>query len=273
MELKLDKRKIILIAVAAVALIAILILLLLDGSKKTKYYEEEYAVTVKATKTGGLKITLDGKKNSDVPWEYIETYPDKTEEASEETAENAEENSEAENTEENAVEVNPVVTYTSKANSSSVTFYVKPNRMGYDTIVATKNRTVGDVAFPVAKVYIDLVVSEEEGGLKTQIAAVTEDCFEGAHGASETETPYYITGNYIYLPNAGDWKLTNTDMEESDPTIVLGVADNGSYYYRVDQLKENEEKNLRLYSETLKTEIFLRAYTGADGRIKIEEAR
>lgn len=240
---EIGKQKIIMIAICVLALIVILVLLITDQYKSTSYYGQDYPVTVKSHKGGGLTITLDGSKTSDVPWELEETEVE-----------------------------NPVITYSSKTNGAKITFTVTPSRMGYETIKVEKNRTINEIVYPVASIYLDIVVSETDDGLVAALAQASEKSLPGELGAADTTQPYYITGNYIYLPAEGDWELLDANtLDPEDTEIVLGVADNGSLYYRVNSLS-SEQKDLIFKSESLGQEYKLKASYNENNLIVIEKA-
>ena len=261
---KLGKRNIILISVAVVALVVLIILLVADIDKPKSYYQDGYGVRVSDGDNGSLNITIEGGDTKDVPWVYQDE-------------------------EENA----PVVYC--KANSGSggkISIKVTPQKTGYHTICVKKDRVINDISFNIATVYIDVVVAEKGKDLVAKIAAVNETASDGQVGAIDTETPYYIKDNCIYLPANGDWDLYNADLvkasstdtdsasesesdnaEAFDEDISVGVDDKGSYYYKIDYLSEDKPKNLILESESLNRQIKLVARLGEDGKVIIEKAK
>ena len=243
---EIGKQKIILGAVVVVAVILILILLISDHSKPETYADKEYPVTVKSQKSGGLIITLDGSATGNLSWQYDES-PEVTDKET------------------------PVITYTVKDSGKNIIFYVTPHKSGYSTIKASKTRTVNEVDYPVANIYLDIVVSESEKGYTANLASTDEDTSNGKIGAADSNQPYYIVDNTIYFPMNSDWKLFDaTTLDPEDGAIVLGVADNGGIYYRVISLDDNEQKDLVLKSESLKKEIKLKARYNENNQIVIE---
>lgn len=244
---QLDRKKVILFSVVVLALLLILVLLISDQSRPVTYDDKDYPVTVKSQKGGGLKITLNGSIASDIPWIYEES-PEDTEEET------------------------PIITYKAKTSSGSkITFYVTPHKSGYGTIHVSKSRTINEIEYPVANIYLDVVVSESEKGYIATLASADERTVNGKLGASNTDQPYYITGNEIHLPALGDWELLDTNtLEAEDENIAMGVADNGSYYYRVYLADGEASKDLLLKSESLNQEIRLKAVLNENNRIVLE---
>lgn len=237
------KRNIILVAIAVIALILLVVLIITDSGQTQNYYEDEYAVKATEKSDGSIKISVDAGKTKDVPWVY-----------------------------EPVEEKNPVISIEAKNNSSgALVLDVKSERTGYQTISIKKERVIKDISYPLARIYIDVVVSDVDGMLVATVSSVDESASDGKVGAADTDIPYYISGNYIYLPAGGDWEVTNPDLE-NDESISLGIDDKGSTYYRIDYLDEGKEKNLILASESLGQQINLKAVTGENEKIIIEKA-
>lgn len=240
----LGKQKLIAIGVGILALIIILILLITDQLSSTVKYDGQYPVSVKSRKGGSLEITLDGSLTPGIPWEY-------------ETPE----------------EENPVITYSVKTSGDDITFDVTPSKTGYGTIKVTKRRTINEIDFPVAEVYLEIVVSEKSYGLQADFVTKSEKAIDGELGADDSEQPYYLTGNCIYLPADGDWRLVEAStLERPKQYVSVGISDNGSRYYRVDYLPEEQQLDLILKSESLGQEIKFKALYNDNNQIILEKA-
>lgn len=242
---EIGKQKIIAISIGVLALIIILILLITDQLGSTSRFEGDYPVKVTSQKGGGLKITLDGSLNSDVSWEYDEPKDE-----------------------------NSVISYVAKTSGSNITFTVTPEKTGYGTIKVLKKRIINEIEFPIADIYLDMVVSEKDGELVADFITATEKAQDGILGEADSSQPYYILGNYVYLPAAGDWDLLDaTTLDPEDDVINMGIADNGSYYYRIEWLPDGvTEKDLVLKSESLGKEYKLKAVYNENNQIIIEKA-
>ena len=244
---EISKAKLIIILVAVVAIVLILVLLLTDKNKNTDtYYEDEYPIKVSSQNNGGLVITLDGSKTSGVEWTV----------------------------EENESE-NPVISVEKKVSKKGkLTLIVTPNQTGYDHITVDKTGVISEMEYPVATVYMEIVVEEdEEGNLKASMVSSSEETTDSISGADDTDTPYLIVKNMVYLPKDGDWILydASKDPTEDNENISLGMDDSGRTYYRVDSLGEEESIDLILKNEALETELSLKATTNDAGEIVIKK--
>ncbi|SDB50696.1 hypothetical protein SAMN02910298_02578 [Pseudobutyrivibrio sp. YE44] len=244
---QIGKEKLILIGVGVLALIVIAVLLITDQATPKTYYDEGYPVKSKELKDGGLKITVDGSKSADVPWEYQE------------------------------LEDSPIEYKVKASSDAKLTITIAPVKSGYETIKLTKVRRINELDYPVATLYLDVVVAAGEKGFVAKLVQVDERVSEGILGAEDTDEPYYIKENYVYLPNGGEWSLYNAAFEgkevpEDDYTVTPGMDDNGSHYYRVNHLADQEQLELVLKNETLQQEIKLVAVSDDNGNITIKKA-
>ncbi len=258
---QIGKEKLILIGVGLLALIVIIVLLITDQASPRNYHQDDYPVKVKSLKDGGMKITIDGSKSGDIPWEYdgMEGKPSESDSA---------EGGEADS---------PIEYKIDAKSNSKLSISIAPVKSGYETIKVEKIRRINEIEYPVASIFIDIVVATGEKGYVAKLAAVDERVSDGVLGAQNTDTPYYIKGNYVYLPNGGDWSLDIAGAEDQEdswdnPAVTAGITDNGSNYYRVNYLEDGEQIDLVLENQELQQEIKLIAVLDDNGQIIIKKA-
>ena len=112
---------------------------------------------------------------------------------------------------------------------------IKPKGGGLVTVTYTRNATIAGMEYAVARIEADIIaVADDTGKLSVSVSDVRQTL--SASGAEDTDTPFVLEGNRVFMPGGGDWELiTPGSAEDAYPvyTIYRGIDDNGYSYFSV----------------------------------------
>ena len=200
---------IIIIAVVIVMVVVSICLRTFSGGgggkgETSEYFEgSQYPVTAEVNENGDVLISLDGSATPDLSWAAVNETMDLCE-----------------------------VKAKSKEKNGIISVLIKPLAPGYASVVFSRERTIDDESYVVARIHVEvIIVKEDDGTLKSEISDIYLD--SSSAGAVETANPFVIEGTRVIMPKGGDWEVIETTAEGGASAGVYGI-----YHGRDDDGKD-----------------------------------
>ncbi len=174
--------------------------------------------------------------------------------------------------------------------NGNLTVTLSPMSQGYLTIDISQAGKIGEMDYKAVSVTVDIMINNGESGVLNCLLGDIHQQLSAA-GALDTDTPYLIKDNKVFLPCGGDWELTAEypqDTENKPYEVYTGSSDdNDIFFYGVNvnntmlssyfesngAESSNENGRLILKSQQLEKEILLDCTVGADGDWKLLEVK
>ncbi|MBQ8108254.1 MAG: hypothetical protein IJ129_05860 [Ruminococcus sp.] len=133
-----------------------------------------------------------------------------------------------------------------KEEEGKLSIKLTPKAAGYVTMLCKRSSTLMDIPYDAVTTRITLVTAaDDEGRLTISLSDISQStCLTGAE---DTDAPYLISENKVYIEDPSAWTLTPEVPESLSPEIFViyqGSDENDHQYYSVTadySLAENEE--------------------------------